>query len=127
MNFSYILGAYLPNLSYLDEEWITNNLNYIFSQQDEFYWQIAFSAYLLHSGIHEDFYSLLKGYGHYQKALNTDFADNEVIEALVEHICIGWIQDWETLDNDTSLIYQLMNSTTPEPLSAVVPFFLTAK
>ena len=122
--FSYTLGVYLSDLLYLDEEWVIRNLPHIFSQQDESHWQAAFSGYLLGSRIYENIYSLFKTHGHYRKALNTDFTDDEVIEILVDHICIGWIQDWETLDDDTNLIYQLVNGATPVLLSAVVYFFL---
>ena len=124
LEFSYTLGAYLPDLSYLDEQWVIDNLTYIFPQQDDFYWQAAFSGYLLYSQIYGDLYSLIKAHGHYRKALTTDFVDDEVVEALAEHICVGWVQDWEILDDDASLIYQLINSGTPEYLSAVIHFFL---
>lgn len=122
--FYYTLGAYLPDLSYLDEEWVVDNLPYIFPQQDELRWQAAFSGYLLYPQIYEYLYSLLKTHGHYQKAIDTNFADDEVIEALVAHICIGWVQDWEILNDDTSLIYQLINGGTPGYFSAIVHFFL---
>jgi hypothetical protein len=124
LEFSYTLGAYLPDLLYLDEEWVVDNLPYIFPQQDELRWQAAFSAYLSYSQIYGDLYSLLKTHGHYRKALTTDFVDDEVVEAFAEHICVGWVQDWEILNDDTSLIYQLINNGTPEHLSAVVHFFL---
>ena len=122
--FSYTLGVYLSNLLYLDEKWVIRNLSHIFPQQVESHWQAAFSGYLLNSRIYEDLYSLFKAHGHYQKAMDTNFADDEVIEALVAHICIGWIEDWEMLDDDTSLIYQLMSTSTSESFSAVVHFFL---
>ncbi|MXV74626.1 hypothetical protein F4Z99_10135 [Candidatus Poribacteria bacterium] len=122
--FSYTLGVYLLNLLHLDEEWVMHNLSRIFPQQDELNWQAAFSGYLLDRRIYEDIYSLFKTHGHYRKALNTNFAGDEVIEALVDHICIGWVQDWETLDDDTSLIYQLIKSGDPKLLSAIVHFFL---
>ena len=121
--FSFTLGAYLPNLLYLDKEWVTGNINRIFPQQDEYHWQAAFSGYLYNSRIYADLYSLLKENGHYQKALNTDFADSEIPRGLVEHICTGWIEDSETLNDKTSLIYRLINSDNPNLLSHLVHFF----
>ena len=124
LEFSYTLGFYLPNLLYLDEQWVLGNIDSIFSQQDEAHWQAAFSAYLLSSRYpHADLYAQLKEHGHYQKALNTKFTDKEVLSRLVSHLCVGWIKDWETLDNDTSLIYQLMNSRNPNLLYSVIHFF----
>ena len=121
--FSFTLGAYLPNLMYLDKEWVVGNINRIFPQQDEYHWQGAFSGYLYNSHIYADLYSLLKEHGHYRKALNTDFADKEVPRGLVEHICTGWVEDDETLNDKTSLIYQLINSENPNHLSHLVHFF----
>ncbi len=121
--FSFTLGAYLPNLLYLDKEWVVGNINRIFPQQDEYHWQAAFSGYLYNSRIYADLYTLLKEHGHYQKALNTDLSDNEIPRGLVEHICTGWIEDGEALNDKTSLIYQLINSDNPNHLSHLIHFF----
>ena len=127
LEFSYTLGFHLPYLSYLDKEWVHLNINRIFPQQDEDHWQAAFSGYLLHPSVREEFYLLLKAYGHYRKALNTRFDDAEVLNGLVKHICTGWIEDSETLDDKTSLIYQLIHSGNPNLLSGVVYFFSRRK
>ena len=123
LEFSWTLGFYLPYLSYLDEEWVRLNINHIFPQRNEDHWQAAFSGYLLHPSVREEFYLLLKAHRHYQKALNTHFADAEVSDGLVNHICTGWIEDSETLDDKTSLIYQLIHSGNPNLLASMVYFF----
>ena len=125
LEFSYTLGFYLPNLLYLDEQWVFGNIDRIFPQQNEDHWQAAFSGYLLSSRYpHANLYTWLKANGHYRKALNTNFVDKEGQTRLVSHLCVSWIKDWETFDDDTSLIYQLINSGNPNCLSAVVHFFL---
>ena len=123
LEFSYTLGFHLPYLWYLDKEWVHLNINHIFPQRDEDHWQAAFSGYLLHPSVREEFYLLLKAHGHYRKALNTHFADAEVLNGLVRHICTGWIENSETLDDKTSLIYQLIHSGNPNLLAGVVYFF----
>ena len=123
IGFSFALGAYLPNLLYLDKEWVISNIDNIFPKQDENYWQVAFSGYLFYSNIREELYYLLKAHGHYQKGLDTDFTNTEVQERLVEHICTGWVEGSETLNDKTSLIYQLINSENPNLLSHLVHFF----
>ena len=122
LEFSYTLGFHLPYLSYLDKEWVYLNINHIFPQRNEDYWQAAFSGYLLHP-VREEFYLLLKAHGHYRKALSTHFTGTEVLEGLVKHICTGWIEDSETLDDKTSLIYQLIHSGNPNLLAGMVYFF----
>ena len=121
--FSFTLGNYLPNLLYLDKDWVIDNIAYIFSKQDESHWEAAFSGYLFRPRISKDCYSLFKKRGDYQKALNTDFEDQKVLGKLIEHVCIGWIEDQETLDDKNSLIYQLVNSGNPKLLSEMVDFF----
>ena len=123
LEFSFTLGNYLPNLLYLDKEWVVDNIDHIFPQQDESHWEVAFSGYLFCSVISDYLYALLKKRGDYQKALNTDFADQKVLSRLIEHICTGWIEDNETFKDKTSLIYQLINSDNPKLLSEMVHFF----
>ena len=123
IGFSFALGAYLPNLLYLDKEWVISNIDNIFPQQDENYWRVAFSGYLFYSDIREELYYLLKAHGHYQKGLNTDFTNTEVRERLIAHVCTGWIEDSETLNDKTSLIHQLINGGNPNYLSHLVHFF----
>ena len=121
--FSFTLGNYLPNLLYLDKGWVVDNIDHIFPRQDESHWEAAFSGYLFCSVISDYLYSLLKKHGDYQKALNTDFTDQKVLGRFIEHICTGWIEDCETLNDKTSLIYQLINSDNPKLLSEMVHFF----
>ncbi len=127
LEFSYILGFYLPYLSYLDKKWVDDNINHIFSQHNEDHWQAAFSGYLLHPNVHKEFFSLLKTHGHYHKALSTHFADAEVLDKLVKHICTSWIENSESLSDKSSLIYQLIHSGNPNLLSGVVYFFSRRK
>ena len=121
--FSFTLGNYLPNLLYLDKEWVVDNIDRIFPQQDESHWEVTFSGYLFCSVISDYLYSLLKKRGDYQKALNTDFTDQKVLGRLIEHICTGWIEDDETFKDKTSIIYRLVNSGNPKFLSEMVHFF----
>lgn len=127
LEFSYTLGLYLSCLSSLDKEWVVGNIDRIFPLHHEDHWQAAFSGYLIHSRLHEELYSWFKANGHYQKALNTHFADAEVLDKLVKHICTGWIEDLETLTDKGSLIYQLIHGGNPNLLSGLVYFFSRRK
>ena len=147
--FSFILGTYLTYLLYFDEAWLIDNIDRIFPQQDEYHWHIAFLGYLFCSPqLYEPIYSALKKNGHYQKALNSDFCnqqidarvlpdpdvvyldseqmdlavDRGVREKLVSHICLGWTEEYETLEDETSLIYHLINSENPKLLSTLIHF-----
>lgn len=121
--FSFILGRYLPNLLYLDERWVIDNINLIFPHNDENLWRAAFSGYMFNSQIYEDLYLLVKKHGNYDKALVTDFVDTQATDMLVTHICTGWIEDIETINDNDSLIFQLIYSDKPNLLANLVHFF----
>ena len=148
--FSFTLGMYLTYLWHLDKEWVISNIDRIFPQHDEYHWHMAFSGYLLYSPqLYEPIYAALKRHGHYQKALNSDFCnqqidarvlpdsnvvyldsqqvdltvDRVVRERLVSDICLGWMEGCETLEDETSLIYQLINGENPNLLSTLIHFF----
>ncbi len=121
--FSFMLGTYLPQLLYLDQEWVIDNVNRIFPKNDEHHWYVVFSMYLISSGkICKYLYTSLKEGGHYQKALNTNFDHHPVETALATHICTFWLEDYEELSDKTSLIYQVVNSSNVNYLSAIVDF-----
>ena len=115
---------------------------------------MAFSGYLLYSRqLYDPIYAALKKHGHYQKALNSDFCnrqidtrvlpepdvvyldsqqmnltvDRAVRDRLVSDICLGWMEGFETLEDETSLIYQLVNSQEAEPPFHANPFLLEEK
>lgn len=121
--FSFTLGRYLPNLLYLDERWVIDNIDVIFTQHDEYLWAAAFTGYMFNSRIYEDLYLLVKQHGNYDKALLTDFTDTDVTDRLVTHICTGWIEDNETINDNDSLIFQLIYCDKPTLLSNLVHFF----
>ena len=121
--FSFMLGTYLPQLLYLDQQWVIDNVNCIFPKHDEHHWYVAFSMYLLNSDkIDTSLYFIFKEGGHYQKALNTNFDHHAVENALATHICKFWLEGYEELSDQTSFIYQVVNSSNVNYLSAIVDF-----
>lgn len=123
LEFRYTLGRYLPNLLYLDKRWVSDNIDKIFPQENDLHWRAAFTGYLYSNRIHAELYTLLKGHGHYHRALHTDFSDTEVPGRLAADICRGWIAGEETLADRASLMYALIHSGNPNLLSETVYFF----
>ena len=148
--FSFMLGAYLTYLLYLDKTWLVENIDRIFPKQDEYHWHVVLSGYLFYSRQrYEPVYFLLKEHGHYQKAITSDFCRRQidakelpqtpvvyldsqqmslpvervVRETLVSDICLGWVNGLETLDEETGLIYQLIDEGEPNLLSTLIHFF----
>ncbi len=125
LEFSVILGEYLPNLNYLSKKWVMDNVNRIFPKENETHWKAAFTGYLFYANtVYKELYLLLRKYEHYDKALGSDFKDRHISERLVQHICTGYLQECEKLDDDDSLISKLFKNDKSEQLSEIVSFFL---
>jgi hypothetical protein len=124
IEFSVILGEYLQNLYYLDKKWVDNNVNRIFLKDYETHWKAAFTGYLFYSStVYKKLYFLLKDNNHYDKGLQSEFSDNHIIERLIQHTCVGYIEGWEKLDDELSLISKLIKNNNVNQLSAIVSFF----
>ena len=123
LEFSVILGEYLASLYWLDKDWVVENINKIFPKNNDDHWEAAFTAYLFYSPrVYRDLYFLLRENEHYTKAIKTEFNDSHITERLVHHICIGYLEDWEKLEDKESLIFQLIENKNINQLSAIVNF-----
>ncbi|MCK4654160.1 MAG: hypothetical protein KAU01_06920 [Candidatus Cloacimonetes bacterium] len=124
IEFYVTLSKYLPNLLYLDKKWVIDNINFIFPIDSDEYWEASFTGYLFYSSsIYNDLYFLLRDNHHYEKAINFEFTDKEINKALVPHICIGYIEGWEDIDDPNSLISKLLNQHNIIHLLEIVNFF----
>lgn len=122
VEFSATLGKYLANLCYLDNSWVKNNINKIFSD-DEQHWHAAFTAYLFYSKFFKNIYMLLKENGHYAKAIKTDFKEIRIHHQLVNHICLGYIDGFELLSEKDSLINLVFDRWNSEQIIQLIRSF----
>lgn len=124
IEFSTTIGEYLPYLYTLDKDWIRNNIDKIFPLDDAEHWNAAFTGYLFGMRqVFKDLYMLLRDKGHYHNALNAEFSNTHIEERLVGHICVGYLEDWEKLDDENSLISKLINNGSINQTSEIVSFF----
>jgi hypothetical protein len=128
LDFALTVTQYLPNLMYLDKEWVFANIERIFAIEDEERWKVVFGGYLEYSQhVYEEFYGFLREKGHYRKAIETEFEDKYIVEKLVQHVAIGFLEGWEDVDNPESLIAFLLRRKDPEQLSELIGFLNTIK
>ena len=126
-DFSLTLGRYIGQILYLDNQWVFENIEKIFPKENPVHWKATFESYLSYSRhVYKETYKLLRENGHYCKALETEF-DDYVSEKLVQHICIGFIEDWEKLEEPDSLICLLLKKANTKYLSEVIHFLGTIK
>ena len=124
MEFWVFFGEFLKNRLFRDAGWVKDNFERIFAVGDEKHWKAAFTGYLTYaSNVHKNIYFLMRDNGFYTKAIQTQFSQRESADRCVQHICIGYLQGWEALDEPTSLICQLINNKDASQLSEIVEFF----
>lgn len=124
IEFSFILGEYLIYLHNLDKEWVIKNVNRIFPKDNNTHWEAAFAGYLINSGkVYKNLYSLMKENGHYAKAAETSFIDQSNNEILAVHACLAYVEGWEELDDETSLMYKLIKKGEAHQLTEIIHFF----
>jgi len=66
------------------------------------------SGYAYVSTVYEGIYDHLKKQGHFIRALDDENLKERVVEKVVQNIAIGFINGFENLNDETSLIRQLL-------------------
>jgi hypothetical protein len=123
-----VVGKYLPNIYYLDKEWITINFNNIFNKEIQRLWEVAFSSYLFYSAtIYKEFYILFKQDNHLLKGIVTNFEEEFSEKHFVQHICLAYLEGWEKLEDSNSTICKLIENKKIEHLEEVISFMGSKK
>jgi len=126
--FSETAGSCLPNLHYLDSDWVTANFDRIFDLGSDAHWEAAFTGYSLSATtIYEDIYGLLRDHGHFKKALAHPFTDKTVADKLVQILAVGYLADLDSFPDASSLMRELLESGNPKSISALVKFMPSTK
>jgi hypothetical protein len=126
LEFSVVLGWYLPYLNYLDSQWVGTNINKIFDRDSDKHWQAAFIGYIvMTSTVYEELYKLLRDNGIYERGMAISFADKHVGDKLVQNVVIGYIAGWDDLDDPSGLLNRLFKTNNHEYLSSLVTFMWT--
>lgn len=120
LEFSVVLGRSLPQLCYLDEDWVTENLDNIFPRNDEDHWRLAFSGYIRYTQPSRKCYRLLKVHGDYSKSLEVFDGDHEVRKLLIASICRGYLNAEEELDEPGSLLSELIERGDLKQISTMI-------
>jgi len=121
--FSVSLGEYLIYLYSLDKEWMVRNIDLIFPKNNERHWRAAFSGYLTHPTVYNEFYDMLRKRNHYEKAMTANIQPDALRRRLVDHICFAYLRDAEKLDDPDSMIRKLLDSWDLETINDIVMFF----
>lgn len=126
LEFSIVIGGHLPNMHFLDKQWVISKFNKIFDLDNDKHWEAAFVGYLeMTSTVYEEIYKLLRDNGHFTKGMRCAFSDKHAADKLVQNIVIGYLAGWDDLTDTNSLLCQLLETDNTEYISEVVTFMWT--
>ena len=121
--FYFTLGQYFLNLYYLKKEWVQKNINKIFQKENMLSWKASIIGYFANTDkVYLEIYNLLKGNNILLDALNYEFSERHINEKVIQHICIGYIEDWEELKDPNSLISKILEDKKEYQITEVVRF-----
>lgn len=115
------LGRFLPQLAYLDRNWVIEKIEGLASDCGNKYWVAFVEGYLSIGRVYDDLYELMKLHYHY--ALLHDFKEKRNQEHLIQHICIGYLRDHEKLSDPESLFRKTIAVWKPQQIREVIGFF----
>ncbi len=121
----YVLGQFLPNLNYLDGDWLSENFASIFPLKNKLNLAAGLTGYLFHHRRPNKFFSeLFLRHGQFLEVIKDGISlGREARRALVEQICIGYLYDFDQFNLDSKLLKSLVNSKNENIYTCII-FFL---
>ena len=121
-----LLGQYIQNFLYLNENWIKDNIYLIFPKDKPKYLQAALDGYFFNTIVYNDSYQMLKNAGIYS-ALLEKWSENSkrIREEIVAQICLAYAEGWESIKAENSLINILLKKN--ETYAEIINFFAKLK
>jgi len=115
-----LFGQYMPNLYYLDKDWVEQKIKKLEDVQNEQLWSAFMNGYLFGSRVYDDLYRLMGK--HYLKAMSYPFKEEHSEEGLVQHIAIGCLRNLEDL-TENSLFGMMLKKWRPSHIREIIGFF----
>jgi len=112
------LGEYLPNLRFLDKEWVEDSLDQIFPLSNELLWEASFMSYMASStSVYQQDYEYFRDNGHFDKALTWEWNDEKVKEKVLQFTVIAYMNDF-----DEEMVFQLIGDKNIENNLEIIRF-----
>ena len=120
----YVIGQFLPNIHYLDENWMIQNFNKLFPLDLKTNWSASISGYFFHQrGPNRIHFKLFREGSHLLEALTNDLIVGESRNSLIQQICTAYLYDFESIEINNDIIKTLINSENESVLSSLIYFF----
>jgi len=125
--FATLVVNFLPNFLYMSKNWVMDNIGKIFDKTNRQKWLCAMQGYVYIERVYEEIFKFLKNNGHFISALDDEILNEVVTEKIIQNIAVAYISDFEKLDDEDSLIGQLIRRNKHNELSQLIWFFETLR
>ena len=125
--FVTLVARYLPYFLYMSKDWVLANLDKIFDQKNYQKWICAMQGYAHVNVVYEEVYNHLKEKSHFVRALDDENVKQKLDDKIVQNIAIAYLNDFERLEDATSLMHQLLARRKYSELSQLIWFLWTLR
>ncbi len=115
------LGRYLPNLYYLDKEWVKEKIKSLEDEKGTKYWEAFIDGYLSIGMVYDELYGLMRP--HYQYGVEYDFKEKRDNEHLIQHISLAYLKGQESIEKPDSLFKQIIDKFKYSKIREIIGFF----
>ena len=102
--------------------WVMQRINQIFDKENYKGWLCAMQGYASTNTVYEQVYKFLSLNGHFMSALDDSHFKDRVDEIIIQHIVVAYLNDYESLEDPTSLISQILVRAKDKELGWLIWF-----
>jgi hypothetical protein len=126
--FSAIMGQYLPNLFYINREWLEKNFHRFFPSDPnlERNWRYAMSGFSYTGTYYSVIYAALKKNGDLDRVLQEQYKGTHIQEKIIDSIAVAYLRGEESLDKD-SLFFKIFNAWDERNITDIIHLFWTIR
>ncbi|MCY3627111.1 MAG: SIR2 family protein [Gammaproteobacteria bacterium] len=115
-----LFAGCLPQFMYMSSDWTLGILDDLFSSTDPKWWRCAMEGYAYVSSVYDGIYTHLKDNGHLIHALDEEYVYDPAKDRVIEHICVAYCYDIESLDDEDSLISVLISRNIEDEMNQAI-------
>lgn len=114
-----LLGQYLPNLYYIDKNWVELQVKRVHLIKENKLFETFMDGYLFSGRVYDLIYKMLVS--SYERALTIHFKESRIEEKLIHHIAVGYLRGNEKL-GENSLIDKIIQQGNSDHIREVIEF-----
>ena len=120
--FFALIPRYIPNFLYMSKEWLMQNLEIIFDQNDNKKWTCAIQGYRYMHGFIPEVYQHLKSNGHIMRALDDKDLSRKHSRKFIWNAVHSFLANKEQLSDEDSLICILLSRGKSDEIDEIIHF-----